>query len=99
MKDNIARAALYSRDVYRAGYFPMCIQIYLEAATGLNETNNPQNRPRALELGLEFLAMCDELWVFGRREGEESQGMINEIKEARKKGIPVHYCKEYLLSN
>jgi len=96
LKDNLARAALYSRYVYSQGNFPICSQVYLENATGLNESLNSADRPKLLELGLEMLLMSDELWVFGRREGEESSGMKGEIAKAKELGLPIHYSPAYL---
>ena len=96
MRDNIARAALYSETVFRLGYLPICVHVYLEAATGLNEANSPGDRDAAIRLGLEMLVLCDELWVFGVKPGKESRGMKNEIKEAEKRGIKVIYRNEYL---
>ena len=96
IKDNIARAVLYSRYVYNKGYLPICPHIYLGIATGLNESDNSGHRLPALRLGLEMLLLSDELWVFGRREGDESEGMKREIEESTKRKIPVKYRKEFL---
>ena len=96
IKDNIARAALYSKFIFENGYLPICPHIYLEAATGLNEANSPGDREPVIRLGLELLILCDELWVFGVKPGGESSGMKNEIKEAEKRGIKVVYRNEYL---
>jgi hypothetical protein len=96
IRQNLARAVLYSRTVYKSGCLPICSQIYLERATGLNEVKNPSCREEALIIGLELLTLCNELWVFGRREGEESEGMKNEIKQANRLALPVVYRTEYL---
>ena len=92
IRDNLARAVLYSRYVFNRGYFPMCPQVYIENATGLNEGVCPDDRAAAIRLGLEMLFLSDEMWIFGRKEGEESQGMKREIKEAIKRNIPICYC-------
>jgi hypothetical protein len=96
LKENLAKAATYSHYVFSQGYFPICSQVYIESATGLSEARNPNDRARLLELGLEMLLMCDELWVFGRREGQESSGMKAEIAKARELKMPVHYNPAYL---
>jgi len=96
IKCNLALASFYSKFVYEQGHFPMCPHIYIEAISGLNEGKNPSDREKALELGLEMLLMCDELWVFGRRLGNESFGMKKEIEIAHNKMMPVRYRSEYL---
>lgn len=55
---------------------------------------DPEERDLGIRLGLEQLAMCDELWVFGK---EISQGMSKEINFAEERGIPIKYfsdCEE-----
>ena len=55
---------------------------------------DPDERDLGIRLGLEQLAMCDELWVFGK---EISQGMSKEISFAEERGIPIKYfsdCEE-----
>jgi len=96
IEENLARAVLYSQLVYKQGHLPICPQIYLENAAGLNESKNPTDRYEALKLGLELLIICDEVWVFGKRIGLESAGMKKEIEIARERMMPVHYRPEYL---
>jgi len=95
IRDNINRAVLYSRDVYANGFLPICPHIYLENATELNEANDPRDRIIAVRFGLELLTICQRLWVYGRRRGEESTGMKNEINLARERNIPVTYRDIY----
>lgn len=45
-----------------------------------------------IRLGLVQLAMCDELWVFGK---EISQGMSKEISFAEERGIPIKYFSDF----
>lgn len=47
---------------------------------------DPEERKLGIKLGLEQLAMCDELWIFGE---EISEGMSQEIFYAEEKGIFV----------
>ena len=96
IEENLARAVMYSQYVYKHGHLPICPQIYLENATGLNEAKDPRCREQVLKLGVEMLVMCDGLWVFGRRFGEESEGMKRELEVARNKGIQVRYREEFL---
>ena len=39
-----------------------------------------------MEMGLELLRVCDELWVFGERI---SEGIAGEIKRAKSLGLTV----------
>ena len=41
-------------------------------------------------MGLWLFASCEELWVFGEYI---SEGMRQEIEEAKRLGIPVKYIK------
>jgi len=95
IRENIQRAALYSRDVSSYGFLPICPHIYLGDATGLNEVDRPGDRDKAIRLGLELLTISDELWVYGRRCGKESTGMKGEIELAFERKMPVRYRDIY----
>lgn len=82
---NIALAQEYSRWVYKQGYLPICVHLFLNESTGLSEENG--DRKKLLKLGLEILEMCDECWVFD--ESGISEGMEAEIRRAVKKDIKV----------
>lgn len=88
IENNIKKAEGYSRIVYNRGYLPLCVHIYLERATGLSEANG--NREELLELGRDYLKICDEIWVFGDRI---SEGMKGEIELATKLGKRILYMK------
>lgn len=45
-------------------------------------------RKAGMDMGLQLLELCDELWVFGPRI---SEGMKAEIELARKLGKPTKY--------
>jgi len=62
------------------GHLPLAPQIYLPAFI-----DDSKERELALELCLKFVAMSDEVRVFG----EPSEGMLLEIAEAERLGIPV----------
>ena len=51
-----------------------------------------EERDLGIRLGLVQLAMCDELWVFGK---EISQGMSKEISFAEERGIPIKYFSDF----
>lgn len=50
--------------------------------------DRPDERRCGMEMGLAVLARCDELWVFG---SVVSDGMVTEVREAARLGIPVRY--------
>ena len=45
----------------------------------------------AMMFGLALLALCDEVWVFGK---EHSEGMTAEIVEAKRLNKPMRYYSE-----
>lgn len=51
----------------------------------------PAERQLALDMGLTMLSACDELWCYGDCI---SQGMMAEIAEAERLGIPVRRIME-----
>ena len=51
----------------------------------------PAERQLALDMGLTMLSVCDELWCYGDRI---SQGMMAEITEAERLGIPIRRVME-----
>ena len=53
---------------------------------------DPDEREMGLMFGLSLLAVCDEVWCFGDISG--SEGVRQEITEAKKLGKTVRYIKE-----
>lgn len=82
---NIAKAKKYSQEVYKKGFLPICVHIYLDEATGLSERSG--DREKLLELGREFVRICDEMWVFGKC----SEGMLKEINYAKSLKLKIVY--------
>jgi hypothetical protein len=76
------------RQVSNYGFYPYSPALF--CTQFLNEMV-PGERERGLMIGLRFLEMCRELWVF-QREGdtEISHGMRLEIDHARKVSVPVY---------
>lgn len=52
---------------------------------------NPAERQSGLNMGLAMLTRCDELWCYG---GRISPGMLLEIQEASRIGIPIRRVME-----
>ena len=55
------------------------------------DDNNPTEREIGTMYGLALLALCDEVWCFGKTL---SVGMEQEIKEAKRLGKPIKYFDE-----
>jgi hypothetical protein len=53
-------------------------------------TEAPLERELGLQAGLEYLAVCDELWVFSA-DGQISSGMQLEVDKALELGIPIKW--------
>lgn len=55
------------------------------------DDSQPQERQLGIEMGLSMLKHCDELWCYGDRI---SHGMMLEIEEAGRLGIPTRRVME-----
>jgi hypothetical protein len=82
---NTRMAIEYCR--YAVGYGVVPLAPHLLLPRFLYELN-PEERELGIQMGLQLLSLCSELWVFGSRI---SDGMSREIAEAQKLGIPVKY--------
>ena len=56
------------------------------------DDNNPADRAEALEMGIDMLRRCDEIWVFGE---SISVGMAGEIQAAEKFKKPIRYFTDH----
>ena len=84
---NVAAAVTYCRRVIDEGHMPVASHLLYPRI--LND-KNPKERELGLLFGLALLRMCDEVWVFG----EVSQGVAQEIEEAKKKKKQIRYFEE-----
>ena len=82
---NITRAKWYCREVAKRGHIPIAPHVY---CTQFLEDTDPEEREMGMEIGLNLLDICDEVWVFGY---QLSTGMKAEIERAANKGIPVYF--------
>lgn len=83
IEGNIEKALKYSKIVHEMGCIPIAPQIMLK---GILDDSNPAERKTALDIGLELVGHCNELWVFSE---PPSEGMRGEIELARERHIPV----------
>lgn len=84
-QNNLKKAAEYSLRVVHKGHTP--ITPHLLFTQFLDDTIETE-RNAAINMGLELLDLCSEVWVFGQ---EITEGMQNEIKHADLNGKPVRY--------
>lgn len=80
---NVERAKEYCKQALEQGVIPVAPHLLYPQFL---EDNDPAERSLGLRAGLELLARCDEMWVFG---GEISPGMSREIQFAQGRGIPI----------
>lgn len=77
---NMELARAYCRMAVDAGHTPIAPHLLFPQFM-----KEETERERALQMGLELLDLCDEVWSFGK----PSAGMEKEIRYARKRFIPV----------
>lgn len=84
-EENMEKAAVYSRKAMEMGYIPYTPHLMF---THFINEDIASEREEALQMGLEMLPYCQELWVFGKKI---TSGMAAEVLKARILGIPVYY--------
>lgn len=85
---NKENAKKYCRFVAEAGELPIAPHIY---CTEFLKDDVPDERQLGMEMGIELLMSCRELWVFGDCI---SDGMAREIELAAQKQMPVKFFTE-----
>lgn len=88
VEKNTERAIDYCKCVYKHGHIPVAPHIYF---TRFLDDSKPEERKDGMELGLQLLKHCDELWIF---DDDPSVGMQQEIEFARANNIPTAYVIE-----
>lgn len=83
-EDNLAKTRIYCRLAAKEGYLPIAPHLFYPQFL---DDNNPEERELGIQLGLHLLALCDEVWCFGKI----TEGMAREIKEAEDLCIPIIY--------
>lgn len=84
LENNIKNAKEYCRMACLFGTLPVAPHIYF---TAFLDDNIEHERLLGMELGIELLKDCQEVWVF--TNGEPSHGMKAEIEVAEKMGLKV----------
>ncbi len=90
IEENTKSAQFFSKIIIGTGRVPVAPHLYFPQF--LNE-ENPHERMNGIEMGLELMNVCDEVYVFGFTITE---GMKFELEHARKKRIPVRLYDEYM---
>lgn len=85
VKENIRNAKKYSKFAVIKKCVPMCPHLYF---TQFLRDANEYERKVGLNLALQLLKRCKEIWVFG---DVISEGMQGEIKFAEEHNIPIRY--------
>lgn len=84
---NIEKAKGYCRYVLGCGHVPYAPHVFF---TQFLNDNVQRERELGMLGGIEFLKICDEIWVFGNTI---SEGMSKEISLAKHLNIPVRIIK------
>lgn len=80
---NIGRAKRYARFVAGVGHCPVAPHLFFPQF--LND-EKPEERIEGINLGVEMMQKCDQLWIFG---STISQGMAYELEKAKEMEIPI----------
>ncbi len=81
-ENNQARAKKYASEAVKQGYMPIVPHIYF---TQFLDDNKAEERQAGIQMGIELLKLCDEVWIYGK----PTEGMKQEIKVAKKLGIKL----------
>ena len=84
VEENLQKARMYCRSAVEEGYLPLAPHLLFPQFL---DDDVEEERQTGIQMGLELLALCNEVWVFGKT----SEGMKMEIAYAKKIGVPVSY--------
>ena len=90
-EQNIIRAHEYCAYAADCGVIPLAPHTIF---TNYLDDKNPEQRRQGLNMGLELLKRCDEMWIMG---GVLSEGMKGEIALAEKENIPRLYVADEMV--
>ena len=87
IEGNLKKASAYCHAATQAGVVPIAPHLYFSSYL---DDLIPEERNTGMQMGLDILRRCDELWVFG----EPTEGMRGEIELAKRLKIPILYIPE-----
>ena len=85
---NVAFAIRCCRAAIQQGHTPIAVHLLYPQ---ILDDQDPTEREKGLELGLNILRHCAAAWVCGTRI---SHGMEREIQAAQQLNIPIRYVEE-----
>ena len=85
IEGNTCRAIWICRRLALQGHIPIAPHLY--APRFLHE-HDTSERQLGIDIGLELLKVCDELWCYAAGQ-LPSAGMTQELEAARRLGIPI----------
>jgi len=85
---NINRANGYCRFAVTQGVIPLAPHVIF---TQFLDEDILEERQLAMQMGLELMYRCTEMWIFG---SNISKGMQGEIVAAERLGIPIQYYSD-----
>ncbi len=85
IENNIKKAKEYSRQVAIKGNIPITPHIYF---TEFLDENKERERQLGIDMGIELLKLCDEMYVYG----EPTEGMKQEIEIAKRLDKKIYIC-------
>ena len=88
VENNVKAAIRYCRFAINKQKMPIAAHLLYPQIV---DDNDPTEREIGTMYGLALLALCDEVWCFGKTL---SAGMEQEIKEAKHLGKPIKYFDE-----
>lgn len=88
---NLKKAAAYCRAATEAGVIPIAPHLYFSSYL---DDRIPEDRTAGMQMGLDILRRCDELWVFG----EPTEGMRGEVKLAKSLKIPIVHIPQHTIN-
>ena len=90
-EQNIIKAQGYCKEAINKGVLPVAPHVYFPQFL---DDSSAEERGLGIYLGVQLLAYCKEVWVFGM--DNPSEGMQLEIECAQQCGIPVIDAAEVL---
>lgn len=90
IEENKKAAQFFAKVIIGTGRVPVAPHLYFPQFL---DEENPNERMNGIEMGLELMDVCDEVYVLGFNITE---GMKFELDHARAKRIPVRLYDEYM---
>ena len=90
IEENTKAAQFFAKVIIGTGRIPIAPHLYFPQ---LLDEDDPNERMNGIEMGLELMDVCDEVYVLGFNITE---GMRFELNHAREKRIPVRLYDEYM---